>query len=241
MAKRQTLVIFDIDGTLLASAGLHHDLIAGVLAKDGLDVLFQPWSAYRNYTDRGVLDELMRHVRGRAATVADIEYYDEAYRLALTVHLSENPIPEVPGARRLLSELAAMPDVRMSFATGSLRKMAIMKLRLLGVYGETAALATGTDHLSREGIVAASIKQACGYLDETFDVVLLGDGVWDERTAVNLGIPFVAVQSGTHVFGDIPVLKVEDFNALRADQLVALARPLQGASIRAALKERSKI
>lgn len=42
----KTLVIFDIDGTLLQTADLHHRLITKILADDGLDVTFQPWPAY---------------------------------------------------------------------------------------------------------------------------------------------------------------------------------------------------
>jgi len=234
MTKRPTLVIFDIDGTLLASAHLHHDLITAVLAGDGLDVTFQPWSAYRNYTDRGVLDDLFRHALGRGVTTADIERYEEAYRTALVEHLLKNPVSEIPGAGRLLAELAAMPDMHMCFATGSLRRMAIVKLGLLGIDGHTAALATGSDHLSREEIVMDAIGQACGHLGDTFDVVALGDGVWDERTADNLGIPFIAVQSGTHVFGDGPALKVADLATLQANQLAAIARPLRPAPVMAA-------
>jgi hypothetical protein len=56
-------------------------------------------------------------------------------------------------------------------------------------------------------------------------VVVLGDGAWDERTAANLAIPFVAVQSGMHVFCEGPVLTVEDFRALSAETLVSLAAP----------------
>jgi phosphoglycolate phosphatase-like HAD superfamily hydrolase len=222
---RQTLVIFDIDGTLLATAGIHHDLIAEVLARDDLDVLFQPWGAYRHYTDRGVIDELIRHALGRPMAEADLERYDEAYRVALVARLGDSPISEIAGAKRLIADLSDMPDVRMCFATGSLRKMAVVKLSLLGVDGNAVALATGSDYLSREEIVVASIRQASGDLDGDFDVVILGDGAWDERTAANLAIPFVAVQSGMHVFGEGPVLTVEDFRALSAETLVSLAAP----------------
>lgn len=225
--KRPVLVIFDIDGTLVQTAGIHHDLITKILAEDGLDVLFQPWGSYRHYTDRGVLDELIQHTHGRSIQVADLERYDEAFQLALVAHIEGSPIAEIAGAKRLIDELSSMPGVRMCFATGSMRKMAVVKLGLIGIDGHAVPLATGSEYLSREEIVEAAIEQACGDLKDAFDVVILGDGAWDERTAANLAIPFVAVQSGMHVFGDKPLLTIGDFTDLSAKTLVALAQPYQ--------------
>lgn len=225
--SRSVLVIFDIDGTLLQTAGIHHDLITAILAKDGLDVLFQPWCSYLHYTDRGVLDELIRHTLGRPIQAGDLERYDEAFKSALVAHIAGSPIAEIAGAKRLIDDLSSMAGVRMCFATGSMRKMAVVKLGLLGIDGNAVALATGSDYLSREEIVQAAIDQACGDLHDAFDVVILGDGAWDERTAANLAIPFVAVESGMHVFGDAPQLKIRDFTDLSAETLLALARPYQ--------------
>lgn len=225
--NRPVLVIFDIDGTLVETAGIHHTLITTILAEDGLDVLFQPWGSYRHYTDFGVLDELIRHSLDRPIQASELERYNEAFGSALIAHIAGNPVGEVAGAKRLIDDLSAIPGVRMCFATGSLRKMAVVKLALLGIDGTAVSLATGSDHLSREAIVRDAIAQACSDLDGIFDVVILGDGAWDERTAANLAIPFVAVQSGLHVFGDGPQLTIRDFTGLNAETLVALARPYQ--------------
>lgn len=222
----KTLVIFDIDGTLIDSSDLHHRLITTVLAADGLDVTFQPWNAYRHYTDLGVLDELHRHFRGRPMTAQELARYDALYEEALRAHLAEASLPEIAGARRLLGDLAAMADVALAFATGSLRRMARVKLSQLGLEADQLALATGAEHLTREAIVRDAARQALGNLAAPCRAVILGDGLWDQRTARTLGIPFVALETGAHVFDDRTALTLRDFSTLAAGRLIALAAPV---------------
>jgi len=223
----KTLAIFDIDGTLLQSAGLHHDLISAILSADGLDVTFQPWGAYTHYTDLGVLDELHRHARGRSISVDELSRYDALYEQALHGHVAIHGLPEIPGARALLADLASRPDVAIAFATGSLRRIARLKLSTLGIDVDRAALATGGEHLTREDIVRSAAHQAVGDAGEPVDMVILGDGLWDQRTAANLGIPFVALETGTHVFGEGPALTLSDFTGLAGQRLLDLALPVR--------------
>ena len=222
----KTLVIFDVDGTLIDSGHLHHDLITRTLADDGLDVTFQPWSAYPHYTDLGVLDELFRHYHKRGISSAELARYDELYEAALREHLADNALPEIAAAAALLAALAEQDGVHIAFATGSLRRMACLKLSRLGLQADTLALATGGEHLTREGIVRAAAALAMGDTAEPYRAVILGDGLWDQRTATGLGIPFVALQTGLHVFDDKTALTLRDFSALTADRLLALAQPV---------------
>lgn len=223
----KTLVIFDIDGTLLQSAGLHHDLISAILLADGLDVTFQPWGAYRHYTDLGVLDELYRHARGRPISAPELSRYDALYEDALQQHVAANGLPEITGAKALLTALAERTEVAVAFATGSLRRMAALKLSTLGIDAEGVALATGGEHLTREDIVRNAVYQVVGDDDACVHKVILGDGVWDQRTAANLGIPFVALETGTHVFDATPALTLFDFTDLRPEDLLGVALPVR--------------
>lgn len=218
------LVVFDVDGTLLDTAGLHHDLAARVLAADGLDVTFQPWGAYRHYTDLGVLDELFHHVHGRGISPEELARYDQLYEVALTEHQAENEIGEITGAKALLADLDAMDGVAVAFATGSLRRMAAVKLSLLGLDAARLALATGGEHLTREAMVEDAIAQAVdGARPDR--IVILGDGKWDQVAAERLGLAFVALETGAHVFGPGPIKTIRDFSTLDAQGLVALAAP----------------
>lgn len=221
-----TLVIFDIDGTLLETADLHHRIIIDLLAADGLDVTFQPWSAYPHYTDLGVLQAVHQHFRGRPISAEELARYDRLYAEALNAHLIADPVSEVAGAAALIRDLQALPDVALAYATGSLPGMAKIKLSLLGINAGSVALATGGEFLSREEIVKAAIHRAMGKAAPD-RVVILGDGIWDQKTAENLGFAFVALETGTHKFGAGPVRVLRDFTPLSAADLVALARPPQ--------------
>ncbi|MCM0622467.1 Rid family hydrolase [Nocardioides bruguierae] len=223
---RETLVVLDIDGTLLASAGEHHRIAEEVLARHGLDVLAKPWESYRNYTDSAVIDEVSEDASGLPVSAALLATLDEEYAEGLEKHLAETPIEEVPGARALLAALDATPGVRLAFATGSLRAMAEIKLGLLGVDVESAVLATGLEHGTREAIIGAAVAETARRArHDRFDVVSLGDGRWDETTAIMLGVGLVGVETGSHRFGPDAGLVVPDLRSVTPEQLVAQARP----------------
>lgn len=222
----KTLVIFDIDGTLVDTDGLHNRLISDILARDGLDLGFKPSSAYSHYTDYCVLDELFQHNYNRSVSAADISRYDALYAEALEGRLSEGPMQEISGATAFLKELASRDDVAIAFATGSLRAMARIKLAVVGVDGETVALATGSEHLTREAIVHDAVMQAEARFGPARRVVILGDGPWDQRTACNLSLPFVAIESGTYRFGAGPVAVKPNYLGFDAEALLGHAGPI---------------
>ena len=221
----KNLVIFDIDGTLLHTADLHHRIIIALLQADGMDPTFQPWAAYPHYTDLGVLQVVTRHYHGRDLTAAELARSETLYAAALAAHLQTADVPEVAGAARLIRDLRAM-GVAVAFATGSLRDMAKIKLGLLGV-DDDSTLATGGEFLTREEIVRDATRRAVGVTP--VNAVILGDGIWDQKTAANLAIPFVALETGTHQFDDQPALVIRDYTDLTAADLVALARPVDWA------------
>ncbi|WP_411036933.1 HAD family hydrolase [Shinella sp. BYT-45] len=227
-------MIFDIDGTLVDTAGLHNRLIGDVLARDGLDLAFKPAAAYAHYTDYCVLDDLYRHNHGRPVSASDLSRYDALYAEALEAWLPGNPLREIAGARTLLKDLAARDDVIVAFATGSLRAMARIKLAFLEVDADRAVLATGSEHLTREAIVHDAAMQAEARFGEACRVVILGDGPWDQRTAQNLALAFVAIESGTHRFGKGPVAVQSDYIGFGAETLIGHASPIDGFRRRAA-------
>lgn len=226
MSARETLVVFDIDGTLLHSDGAHNDLITVVLARHGLDATIKPFGTYTHYTDWCVIDEVHQAMFGAPVSAQLLLELDAEYRAALAEHLEGVEVVEVAGAQRLVEELNALDGVRVAYATGSLRSMAALKLSLIGVDADAEVLSSSSDHYSRDALVrgaVAAIAERAGH--DRLDVVVLGDGAWDEKTARQLGIPFVGVTTGSHPFGEDAALVLSDFTALTAAELVALARP----------------
>ncbi|MHC3004755.1 HAD family hydrolase [Gordonia metallireducens] len=229
LSEAPTLVIFDIDGTLLDSAAAHDRVAIDVLARHGLDVLAKPWEAYRAYTDSAVTGEVYEDKHGIPADPAFIAELERLYAKEFDVHVSTGAVDEIAGARKLLAELATRRDVYGAFATGSFRALARTKLRVLGVEPDDVPLATGTEYDNRAEIVRDAIGQASvRHGIEDWRMVILGDGKWDELTARHLGIPLVGVQTGAHRFADDTALVVDDLRSVRVDTLVGLSARIEG-------------
>lgn len=213
-----TLVIFDIDGTLVDSTRAHHASLSASLAEFGLDPHRKPWTQYRHYTDSGVLDELLLDTRQRGASSAELERLDRLGEASYRAISASDPVHEIPGAITLLNAVAATPDIDIAFATGSMRGAALLKLASLGVIPDN--MVTGSEFLSRREIVLATFAAS-----NPRRLVILGDGRWDQITAHELGIPFVAVQTGLYVFGEGPVCIIDDLTTVTPDTLRAIAQP----------------
>ena len=224
MNSAPTLVIFDIDGTLVDSTAAHHAALTKALRGFGLDPMAKPWNAYRHYTDSGVLDELYSDARGIGATPAELSRLDIEMRREFETLIRTRPLAEIAGASQVLEELNAAADMRCSFATGSMRGAAALKLQALGLDAEAQILSTGSEFFSREQIVRQVLSEGMRRFGLGFNTVLLGDGAWDEKVARALDIAFVGVETGLHVFGPGADLIVPDLTCLTTMSLRTVAR-----------------
>jgi phosphoglycolate phosphatase-like HAD superfamily hydrolase len=225
VSSEPTLIIFDIDGTLVDSTAVHHAALTTALLAIGLDPRTKPWGAYRHYTDSGVLDELCRDTGGVGATAAELARLDTLTRHEFAAAALVRPIVEIAGARRLLEELTAAADILIGFATGSMRGTAAVKLMALGLDPQSQVLATGSDFLSREHIVQSVLAEGERRLGDSLNTVMLGDGGWDAQTARGLDLAFVGVETGLHTFGPDADLVVRDLTGLSPADLRSIARP----------------
>lgn len=225
MSSPPTLIVFDIDGTLLDSTTAHLTALTSVLRGMKLNPDSKPWATYRHYTDSGVLDELLEDTRGSGATAVDLACLDRELRAEFAALTSTAPLSEIAGARRLLKHLEGSDDIRVAFATGSMRGVALQKLRALGLEPDAHLIATGSEFLAREHIVLEVLNRGTERWGQPLSVVLVGDGAWDERVARTLGVPIVGVETGLHRFGSGADLVVPDLRRLSDQDLRAAARP----------------
>ena len=223
MPESRAIIVFDIDGTLLHSIGHHQGALLEAYAELGVAIGDRELSDFPDHTDSAIYDLLLAEARGEPASAADLEQLDSVLeRHYLQRTQSAAPLA-VTGAGELLAYLATDERVSVAFATGSMRSVAGHKLAQLGVDVDGAVLVTASDLLTREEIVARAIDLAAGSSPGPSRAVSIGDGIWDLRAADALGVPFVAVESGTHSFGSGPVHSVIDLGSLTTDQLLALA------------------
>lgn len=105
---------------------------------------------------------------------------------------------EVPGAREMVTQLEQKDDWVITIATGCWRGSAKVKLAAAGIEVDRFPGGFAEDARSREGIVRTAIDRARQHYgqDRFAKVVSVGDGLWDVKTAINLGLDFVGIGSG---------------------------------------------
>ncbi|MYH32708.1 MAG: serine hydrolase [Gammaproteobacteria bacterium] len=188
------LVLFDIDGTLVDSDEFDSELyVQAVREILGIEI-GDDWSAYRNVTDGGILDEIIDNAGltdGRLRIHAEVkavfaglvsDYLDER----------EGRLPEIEGAGAFMTALESLPEVSMALATGGWEVTARMKLRAAGLDRYSLPLASGSDALTRVEIMQIAEKRALGgrAADRR---TYFGDGVWDKQASEKLGYDFIAI------------------------------------------------
>jgi len=195
------LVVFDLDGTLTQTFAVDGQYFVQALGI-GFNVgLVNPnWAEYRDVTDYGVTLELCRGKYGRDAESAEIHRSIECFVSLLTeAHFTNrNSFGEIPGVAIFLNRLRQHRDWRAAIATGGWEQCARFKMTAAGIEEDGIPAAFAEDGPSREGIVQAAIARAgAAYGTATFEkTVLVGDAIWDVRTAQRLGLPFIGIGSG---------------------------------------------
>ncbi len=194
-----SLVIFDIDGTLLDTVEDHVGAYLEALDLFGFSNVDSRWDLYPEHTDSAILHELFQRHRGRRATSDELGAFGRrlAQAFASRTFASRTrsvPLQLIPGAQSLLGAIRNAPSVVCALATGGLREVSIPKVARLASFIEPHALVTASDEESRENILARTVALCLDQTGGTFDrVTYIGDGPWDAIAARDMGVPFIGV------------------------------------------------
>ncbi len=196
------LVMFDIDGTLTASFEFDKECFVSalmdVLNTDDID---SDWSTYQYVSSTGITTEAFQRHTGRNATEGELRKVEARlmFHLSERFRNSKSDFIEVPGAKQLVNELQLNNNIAISLATGCWKDEALFKLRKTGFDVSSIPLASSNDGMAREDIMSTSLKLAKeSYGVKEFEsVTYVGDGIWDLRSANNLGYQFIGV--GDHI------------------------------------------
>lgn len=219
-----TLVVFDIDGTLLDSAHVHQDAFLAALYEIGLTDIDTQWDHYEHRTDSWIFTQLYRAQHGHGPSDEDRLFFSALLQAQLRARTLVTPLAEVPGAVELLRALEAHPAYTVAYATGGVRPASVGKLVRLGAISAIDRLATATEHAWREHIVLEAVERAKRSTEqEAFDrIVCVGDGAWDARGAQRLGFEFLGIAADpAHFEGRCP-----DGNVMASLMGADLSRPL---------------
>ncbi len=191
-----TILIFDIDGTLIDSTGLDSKLYRQAVQEVLGSVQFRSdWSEYTDVTDPGILRQILREKGVEHPSVAEpIAAARARFGELVADRLAEEPCRPLPGAVGAMARLIRDPKVRVGLATGGWGHTAAMKLRSAGFPTESIPIFTADHHHQRIGIMRACLSSlAPGETEASPKVTYIGDGPWDLKASSELDWGFVAV------------------------------------------------
>jgi phosphoglycolate phosphatase-like HAD superfamily hydrolase len=196
---RPTVLLFDIDGTLLTMAGVGRRALERAFSERYGPGTSLAGVRFDGMTDRGIVRDALALLGAPAAE----ETIDAI--LASYVSLLEGEVASTPGLglhRGVLAALdaaATWPGVAIGLGTGNIREGARVKLRHVGIHDRFAFGGFGCDHEERAELlrIGADRGRAClGLPPGPCRVVVIGDTPRDVEGARAIGAESMAVATG---------------------------------------------
>jgi phosphoglycolate phosphatase len=195
------LILFDVDGTLLSTAGQAGAALALAMRETFGTAGPIDGFSFAGKTDPQIVFELLGAAGlARAQVAPRLAEVFERYCERLARTLSAANTRPLAGVVDLLDRLERHPDVAVGLLTGNIRRGAAVKLAAAGLDGRFTVGAFGSDGEDRNGLVAVARARAREAWHQDFAgprTVVVGDAEGDVRCARAGGAVAVAVASGT--------------------------------------------
>jgi len=193
-----TVILFDIDGTLLGMPGVGRqsfvralDTIFGI--KDNLDYI-----NFSGNTDLNVLQQIMAH-HGLPLTQDDCVRFHRQLPLELAQASHQARLILYPGIREVLEAISTRPDVVLGLVTGNVEACAWIKLQQFNLHNHFVLGAFGDEHSERNKIAQLAMERVLSRLKPGYAVkacFLVGDTPNDIEAAHAIGAVAVGVATG---------------------------------------------
>lgn len=219
--EKKTLVIFDVDDTLLDSMSMDSRAFA-----DTFESMYDSalptidWSTYPHVTDTTIFNVAFERVHERMPSAEEVDLFRNRFVERMMHKRSTDPMSfkAIPGALEVFNFLREHEDYLVGVATGgwmlpAQSKLAYRDFDLNGVHDSYA-----DGKVTREEILSASVSSAkVEYAN--LRPVYLGDALWDIRTTRNMNMDFIGIRHR----GDVEVLENQG-----ATQVISDYRNVQG-------------
>lgn len=195
-----TLVLFDIDGTLLHTHG------AGSLAfSRALKAVFGGFDDLSDISFAGATDlDVFRRImskHGLTPTPEQENAFFDRLPHELTQTTESREVTSYPGVQELLTALSSMDDVLVGLVTGNTEECAEIKLQRGDLHGHFVLGAFGREHADRADIARLAVRRADERLQPTQRMkarFLIGDTPSDISAAKVIGAVSIAVATGAY-------------------------------------------
>jgi len=199
--SRPTLVLFDIDGTLIVTAragwrGMSHAFGVVHGRRDAMTGI-----PFAGRTDHAIVADALASI-GQTPTAEAIAAVRDVYLATLPEELkrpSDEPSCILPGVERVLGELAARPDTVVGLLTGNFERGAALKLGHFGLWTRFPFGAFGDHHRDRPDLMPVAIARARATgvpVTDDWRIVVVGDTPNDVECAHAHGAQAIAVATG---------------------------------------------
>jgi phosphoglycolate phosphatase-like HAD superfamily hydrolase len=198
----KTLIIFDIDGTLLHSNRVDSQCFAQAFES----VFKKPfptidWRKYPHVTDTTIFNTVIQQHFGRPATEEDIHNQQDCFVELLSENRRVDPVrfAEVPNAKNTIEKLIGDERFVVGIATGGWQRPATLKLKHIDIPIRALQLSFADGKATREEIINESIEKASYIYPKINRIVYIGDAVWDVKATRNMQLNFLGIRiNGDH-------------------------------------------
>ena len=204
------LVLFDIDGTILLTAGAGRRAIVAALTEEvaGTDAFSRV--RFDGKTDPQIVAELLEAAGDRAPLgPARLDALCQRYvrHLARELDAPTTRTTIMPGVQPLLDRLESEPGVVLGLLTGNIAEGAALKLRSGGVDPTRFRVgAYGSDSAHRPDLPAIAAQRAAalfGREPSGPEVVIIGDTPADIHCGLAIAARAIAVATGSYSVADL--------------------------------------
>ncbi len=223
----KSLVLFDIDGTLVRRAGPAHReaLIEAVRCVTGLETTTDNVPVV-GMLDGDILTQMLRNAGASSAQIRrDMPAMMEHAQRIYIRRCPDLRTKVCPGARMLLYRLSRRGSVTTGLVTGNLTRIGWKKMERAGLRQYLQFGAFAERARNRAGLVRIAVRQARkeGWIDAASPISLIGDHPNDINAAKANGVRSIAVATGlvgeAELAGHSPDVLVPDLRALSMEEL----------------------
>lgn len=194
----KTLLLWDIDGTLIDSGGAGERGLQLALEREFAIKDTFSWLDYFGRTDTWITRAILEHHLSKA-TPENIQRFLDGYLRALPAEMHNPRARILPGVSEIVDQISSKTDIAQGLLTGNLRRGAEIKLGHFGLWAPFPFGAFANDAEQRDDLGPFALRRANEHHSVSFvpeRVFVIGDTPHDIACGKVIGACTIAVATG---------------------------------------------